>query len=59
MNKEYYWNEETIEYFKKKNKPGCEGDYVRSITDFVKDDCTLEDGETNQMLIESLIIKTS
>ncbi len=28
------WNDDTIEYFKKLNKPGCEGDYIRAITDF-------------------------
>jgi hypothetical protein len=54
----FHWNEDTIEYFKSKNKLGCEGDYVRAITDFVYRDCTLEDGETYQELIEDLISKT-
>jgi hypothetical protein len=54
----FFWDDETIAYFKSKNKPGCEGDYIRAITDFVKSDCTLEDGETYQELIEDLISKT-
>jgi hypothetical protein len=54
----YYWNPETIEYLKKKNKPGCEGDYIRSITEFVFANCQLEDGEDYQMLIRDLIRKT-
>jgi hypothetical protein len=58
MAADFYWDQETIEYFKSKNKPGCEGDYVRAITDFVKSDCTLEEGETYQELIEDLISKT-
>ena len=33
------WNDDTIEYFKKLNKPGCEGDYIRAITDFVHNNC--------------------
>ena len=33
---EYYWNEDTIEYFQKQNKPGCEGEYIREIWDFCK-----------------------
>ena len=52
------WNDETIEYFKEKNKPGCEGDYIRAITDFVHKNCTVEEGETYQNLIEDLIVKT-
>ncbi len=54
----FHWDDETILYFRSKNKPGCEGDYIRAIKDFVKSDCTLEDGETYQELIEDLISKT-
>ncbi len=57
-NMEYYWNEDTIEYFKKQNKPGCEGEYIREIWDFVKQNCTLEDGETYEMLGNDLITQT-
>ena len=52
------WNNETIEYFKKQNKPGCEGQYIRELSDFIYSNCTVEDGETYQELIEDLILKT-
>jgi hypothetical protein len=52
-NMEYYWNEDTIEYFKKQNTPK-----MREIWDFVKQNCTLEDGETYEMLANDLITKT-
>ena len=52
------WNDDTIEYFKKKNKPGCEGDYIRAITDFVHENCTPLNDETYQNLIKDLIAKT-
>ena len=52
------WNDETIEYFKKQNKPGYEGQYIRELSDFIYSNCTVEDGETYQDLIEDLILKT-
>jgi hypothetical protein len=52
------WGIGTLEYFRKLNKPGCEGEYVRAITDFVYKDCTLRDGDNYQDLIEDLISKT-
>ncbi len=55
---QFYWNPDTIEYFKNRKKPGCEGQYIREIEDFVKFECTLEDGETNEMLIKDLTEKT-
>ena len=54
----YYWNKDTIEYFKKLNKPGCEGEYIREVWNFVKNNCTLEKGETYEMLANDLIIKS-
>ncbi len=54
----FTWDEDTIEYFKAKNKPGCEGDYVRAITDFVHGNCTVVGNEKYQDLIEDLIKQT-
>ena len=56
--KEFTWNSDTIEYFKNRNKPGCEGQYYREVLDFVKNDCHLEDGETYEMLANDLMSKT-
>lgn len=55
----YYWNEDTIEYFKDRNKPGCFGQYYREVEEFVKQNCTLEDGDTYFMLRDDLINQTS
>ncbi len=52
------WNDDTIEYFKNRNKPGCEGQYVREIQDFVKYDVVAEMGETYEMLVNDLLTKT-
>jgi len=52
------WNDETIDYFKKMNKPGCEGEYVRAITSFVHHDCVPDTIMGYEELIKDLIIKT-
>lgn len=41
----FYWNDETLEYFSKNPK---------EIKNFVKFECDLEDGETNEDLIKDL-----
>ncbi len=52
------WNNDTIEYFKTRNKPGCFGQYYREVEEFVKQNCTLGDGETYFDLRDDLINKT-
>lgn len=54
----FHWNDDTIEYFKNRNKPGCEGQYYREVWDFVKHECSLEDGETYEMLANDLLKQT-
>lgn len=51
----YHWNRETIQYFISRDKPGCEGQYYREVEDFVKQNCTLEQGETYSMLRDDLL----
>jgi hypothetical protein len=53
----YHWNEETIKYFEKRVKPGCEGQYITEACDFVKQNCTLEEGDTYGMLATDLIMQ--
>ena len=55
--KEFYWNTETIEYFKELYdlKPHR---YYQEIEEFIKYDCDLEDGETREDLVADLISKT-
>ena len=57
MKNKYYWNEETIQYFEKRVKPGCEGQYITEAYDFVKQNCTLEEGDTREMLANDLIMQ--
>ena len=53
-NMKYYWNEDTIEYFKDL-KSKDEDAFYRKINDFIKYDCHLEDGETIEDLQVDLI----
>tara|TARA_R110002020_G_scaffold456080_1_gene672370 strand:- start:112 stop:366 length:255 start_codon:yes stop_codon:yes gene_type:complete len=46
--KEFTWNSDTIEYLKELYAQT--DDYYRKIEEFVKYECDLEDGETNQEL---------
>ena len=58
MKNRFYWNEDTLEYFKEvytKNK----NDYYREVKEFVKYNCHLEDGETYQDLMVDLINQTN
>ena len=52
------WNSDTIEYFKNRNKPGYEWQYIREVLNFVKYDVVAEMGETYEMLVNDLITKT-
>ena len=53
----FYWNEDTIDHFK------FISSYTHGITlkmlvqDFVKTDCVLEDGETEEELVTDLMNK--
>lgn len=52
---EFYWNDETIEYFK--NLYSKDENNYRELWNFVKHECDLEDGETYEMLANDLINK--
>jgi hypothetical protein len=53
--KEFYWNTPTIEYFRELYDED-EKNY-RELWNFVKYECSLEDGETYEMLANDLINK--
>mgnify|MGYP001253378281 FL=1 len=59
MNKyknKFYWNEETLNYFKDlKNKN--EEEFYRKVNEFVKYECDLEEGEYREDLQTDLIIQ--
>lgn len=54
----FYWQQNIIEYFRKRNKVGCEGQYYREVWDFVKSQCDLEKGETYEMYANDLMKQT-
>ena len=52
----YYWNEETLEIFKELIELDESFENIKKEVEiFVDRDCDLEDGETNEMLVEDLL----
>jgi hypothetical protein len=55
-NKKYYWNESTLKLFRELIELGDDEVAVRNNVEyFVNRDCTLEDNETEEDLINDLI----
>ena len=55
-NKRYYWNESTLELFRDLIDFGDDKEQVRkNVEFFVNKDCTLEENETEEMLINDLM----
>jgi hypothetical protein len=56
MKNRYYWNEETLKLFKDIIELGEDYNSVKEqVKLFVQRDCSLEDNETEEMLINDLI----
>ena len=53
--KKFYWNEETLEHFKFQSNYQNENETIKEITEFVENECSLEKGETDEMLINDLV----
>ena len=53
--KRFYWNDETLEHFKLNSNYQTKEETIEEITTFVENECTLEDGETEEMLIDDLV----
>lgn len=54
MNK-YIWNAETLEEYRKDITLMSKDKMVSQIEDFVEYNCQLEDGDTNEMLVNDLL----
>jgi hypothetical protein len=52
--KNFFWDNDTLVYFKELKNMG-EDAFLREVVNYVKYDCTLEDGETYEDLQVSLI----
>ncbi len=52
--KKFYWNEDTLNYFKFVSNYENKKQVIEEITDFVEYNCSLEDNETEEDLIKDL-----
>jgi len=51
----YYWNEETVDHFKFISNYENRVDVESQIREFVEIDCDIEEGETEEELVNDLI----
>ena len=54
-NKKFHWNEDTLNHFEFQSSYDSKDKVLQDITLFVENDCTLEDNETEDELINDLI----
>lgn len=54
-NNKFYWNEDTLNHFEFQSSYDSRDKVLQDITLFVENNCTLEDGETEEDLINDLI----
>jgi len=54
-NKKFHWNLETLEHFKFQSNYQNENETIKEITLFVENECSLENNETEEMLINDLV----
>ena len=54
MENVYYWNEDTIDHFKFMSNYLSKDEVIEDIVEFVLCECSLEDGETDEMLVRDL-----
>ena len=53
-NKKFHWSEDTLNHFEFQSSYDSRDKVLQDITLFVENDCTLEDGETEDELINDL-----
>ena len=54
-NKKFHWSEDTLNHFEFQSSYDSRDKVLQDITLFVENNCTLEDGETEEDLINDLI----
>tara|TARA_R110000824_G_scaffold64429_1_gene168342 strand:+ start:48 stop:236 length:189 start_codon:yes stop_codon:yes gene_type:complete len=57
MNKEYNWNEDTVDHFKFMSNYSSRDEVVDAIIEFVDIDCSIEENESEEDLAMDLITK--
>jgi len=51
----YYWNEDTINHFRFESYYDSRTNIKERVKEFVEIDCSLENGETEEELVEDLL----
>ena len=51
----YTWNEDTLDHFKFISNYNTKADLLYVITEFVENNCTIEENEVEQDLIDDLV----
>ena len=51
----YYWNEDTTNHFRFESNYDSYANIKEQVKEFVEIDCSLENGETEEMLVEDLL----
>ncbi len=51
----FHWNEDTLDYFTFMSNYSTREEVEKEVKAFVKNDCFVEDSETEEMLVEDLI----
>jgi hypothetical protein len=57
MENRFYWDSDTLDYFAEQSIKKTKTEVLSNVKEFVKLDCSLEEGETEEMLVEDLINK--
>ena len=50
----FYWNEDTLDHFKFESSYLSKDEVIKNIVEFILFECSLEDGESDEMLVEDL-----
>ena len=53
--KRFFWNEDTLEYFRFNSSYINKKELEKEVTEFVENECDLEENETEEMLIKDLL----
>ena len=54
-NKKFHWDEDTLNHFKFHSSYQNKNETIKEITEFVENECSLEENETDEMLINDLV----
>ena len=53
--KRFFWNEDTLEHFRFNSSYINKKELEKEVTEFVENECDLEENETEEMLIKDLL----